>query len=152
MILMNGKKSSHCEWCLPGLIILGSIKYQTEETMSSKSASNTPPWLFHRFLSQIPALFKFLFCLPSLGCDVGYINQINFFLSNCFLLCSVGQFGILSVARQEVQAGQPDRKQRQGNENRRILGGRKTIPLQSCPDTEEGICDCLTEKGTESCD
>ena len=53
------------------------------------------------------------------------------------------------LARQEVEAGQPDRKQRRGNEKRRRLDRRKLpLPFLPRPPKRQHVS-CHTEKGTE---
>jgi hypothetical protein len=44
----------------PGLVVLGSIRKQTEQAMGSKPVSSTPPWPLHQLLLQVPVLLEFL--------------------------------------------------------------------------------------------
>ena len=39
-----------------GLVVLESIKKQTEQKMESKPVSSTPPWPLHQLLPPVPAL------------------------------------------------------------------------------------------------
>jgi hypothetical protein len=42
---------------IPGLVVLGSIKKQTEQARGSKLVSNIPPWPLYQLL--LPDLFEF---------------------------------------------------------------------------------------------
>jgi hypothetical protein len=42
---------------IPGLVVLGFIREQAEQTRGSKPISNIPPWLLHQFL--LPDLLEF---------------------------------------------------------------------------------------------
>ena len=42
---------------IPGLVVLGSIRKQTEQTRGSKPVSNIPPWPLHQLL--LPDLLEF---------------------------------------------------------------------------------------------
>jgi hypothetical protein len=43
---------------IPGLVVLGSIRKQAEQTRESKPVSSIPPWPLHQLL--LPALCEFL--------------------------------------------------------------------------------------------
>jgi hypothetical protein len=47
---------------IPGLVVLGSIRKQTEQARGSKPVSNIPPWPLHQLL--LPDLLEFQSCLP----------------------------------------------------------------------------------------
>jgi hypothetical protein len=42
---------------IPGLVVLGSIREQSEQAMGSKPVSNIPPWPLHQLL--LPAMLEF---------------------------------------------------------------------------------------------
>ena len=42
---------------IPGLVVLGSIRKQTEQAKGSKPVSNIPPWPLHQLL--LPDLLEF---------------------------------------------------------------------------------------------
>lgn len=42
---------------VPGLVVLGSIREQTEQVRGSKPISNIPPWPLHQLL--LPDLLEF---------------------------------------------------------------------------------------------
>jgi len=42
---------------IPGLVLLGSIRKQAEQSRGSKPESNIPPWPLHQFL--LPDLLEF---------------------------------------------------------------------------------------------
>jgi hypothetical protein len=46
---------------ISGLVVLGSIREQTEQARGSKPVSNIPPWLLHQLL--LPDLLKFKSCI-----------------------------------------------------------------------------------------
>ena len=50
---------------IPGLVVLGSIRKQTEQARGSKLVSNIPPWLLHQLL--LPDLLEFHPVLTSFG-------------------------------------------------------------------------------------
>ena len=47
---------------IPGLVVLGSIRYQAKQARGNKPISNIPPWSLHQPL--LPDLFEFQSCLP----------------------------------------------------------------------------------------
>jgi hypothetical protein len=51
---------AHCRWCQ--LVVLGSIREQSEEARGSKPVSNIPPWPLHQLL--LPDLLEFQSRLP----------------------------------------------------------------------------------------
>jgi hypothetical protein len=44
---------------IPGLVVLGSIRKQTEQARGSKPVKNIPPWPLHQLL--LPDLLEFQF-------------------------------------------------------------------------------------------
>ena len=76
---------------IPGLMVLGPIKRQTEWTMRSKAINNTSPWTLHQFLTHsfCPAWIPVLNSFDDAQC-CGSIRQINPFLpSLLWSWCSI---------------------------------------------------------------
>ena len=75
---------------IPGLVVLGSIKKQSEQTMGSKQVSSIPPWPLHQLLppgscpAGVPVLTYF-------GNEQqrGSVSQINPLIANLLAWCFV---------------------------------------------------------------
>jgi hypothetical protein len=55
LVIKNG--GSMVGGAIPGLVVLGSIRKQAEQTRGSKPVSNIPPWPLHQLL--LPDLLEF---------------------------------------------------------------------------------------------
>lgn len=64
----------------PGLLILASIRKQTEQTTESKPVSSTSLLLLHHICLKVPALTFF-----NDGLRCGCMREVNTFLSNLLL-------------------------------------------------------------------
>lgn len=60
-LVINGGWSS--SWCHPHAAGPGSIRKQTDETIGSKSVSNTPPWALNQFITYKLSWYSSLFWL-----------------------------------------------------------------------------------------
>jgi hypothetical protein len=63
---------------IPGLVVLGSIKRQTEQAIGNTSGSSIPPWLLHQFLPPVFCPVRVLVFI-SFYDEQGYgsVNQIS---------------------------------------------------------------------------
>jgi hypothetical protein len=48
----------HCGWCIPGLVVRGSIRKEAEQARGSKPESSILSWPLHQV--QFPDLLEFL--------------------------------------------------------------------------------------------
>jgi hypothetical protein len=67
----------------PGLVVLGSIRKQAQQTTGSKPVSSIPSWPLHQLLPPVPALSS---CHDFLWCEYGLSLVNPFFLPQVALV------------------------------------------------------------------